>query len=82
NLLTAIVRPGQFTQADRGLTFHIRDRAPGGVLLGIVVADSRDPALQITYVAERGVISEQPQGTFFVLENGNLQRREVKDGST
>ncbi|MGL4291783.1 MAG: LPS export ABC transporter permease LptF [Phreatobacter sp.] len=82
NLLTAIVRPGQFTQADRGLTFHIRDRAPGGVLLGIVVADSRDPALQMTYVAERGVISEQPQGTFFVLENGNLQRREVKDGST
>ncbi|MCZ0734059.1 LPS export ABC transporter permease LptF [Phreatobacter sp. AB_2022a] len=82
NLLTAIVRPGQFTQADRGLTFHIRDRAPGGVLLGIVVSDSRDPALQMTYVAERGVISEQPQGTFFVLENGNLQRREVKDGST
>lgn len=82
NLLTAIVRPGQFTQADRGLTFHIRDRAPGGVPLGIVVSDSRDPALQMTYVAERGVISEQPQGTFFVLENGNLQRREVKDGST
>jgi lipopolysaccharide export system permease protein len=82
NLLTAIVRPGQFTQADRGLTFHIRDRAPGGVLLGIVVSDTRDNAVHMTYVAERGVISEQPQGTFFVLENGNLQRREMKDGNT
>jgi lipopolysaccharide export system permease protein len=82
NLLTAIVRPGQFTQADRGLTFHIRDRAPGGVLLGIVVSDRRDPALHMTYVAERGVISEQPQGTFFVLENGNLQRKEVASGTT
>ncbi|WP_296577729.1 LPS export ABC transporter permease LptF [Phreatobacter sp.] len=82
NLLTAIVRPGQFTQADRGLTFHIRDRAPGGVLLGIVVADTRDPQVHMIYVAERGVITEQPQGTFFVLENGNLQRREVKDGNT
>ncbi len=82
NLLTAIVRPGQFTQADRGLTFHIRDRAPGGVLLGIVVADTRDPQVHMIYVAERGVITEQPQGTFFVLENGNLQRRETKDGAT
>jgi lipopolysaccharide export system permease protein len=82
NLLTAIVRPGQFTQADRGLTFHIRDRAPGGVLLGIVVSDVRDPQVHMTYVAERGVITEQPQGTFFVLENGNLQRRETKEGTT
>jgi lipopolysaccharide export system permease protein len=82
NILTAIVRPGQFTQADRGLTFHIRDRAPGGVLLGIVVSDSRDPQVHMTYVAERGVISEVAQGTFFVLEQGNLQRREMKDGST
>lgn len=82
NLLTAIVRPGQFTQAGQGLTFHIRDRAPGGVLLGIVVADKRDPAIHTTYVAERGLITEQPQGTFFVLENGNLQRREMKDGNT
>lgn len=82
NLLTAIVRPGQFTQADRGLTFHIRDRAPGGVLLGIVVSDTRDPEIQMTYVAERGLISERPEGTFFVLESGNLQRREKKDGST
>ena len=82
NLLTAIVRPGQFTQADRGLTFHVRDRAPGGVLLGIVVSDVRDPQVHMTYVAERGVITEQPQGTFFVLENGNLQRRETKEGTT
>ncbi|MGU9980196.1 LPS export ABC transporter permease LptF [Phreatobacter sp. HK31-P] len=82
NLLTAIVRPGQFTQADRGLTFHIRDRAPGGVLLGIVVSDVRDAQVHMTYVAERGVITEQPQGTFFVLENGNLQRRETKEGTT
>jgi lipopolysaccharide export system permease protein len=82
NLLTAIVRPGQFTQADRGLTFHIRDRAPGGVLLGIVVSDTRDAQVHMTYVAERGVISEQPQGTFFVLEQGNLQRRDMKDGAT
>lgn len=82
NMLTAIVRPGQFTQATPGLTFHIRDRAPGGVLLGIVVSDTRDPQVHMTYIAERGVISEQPQGTFFVLENGNLQRRERRDGTT
>ncbi|PTM61754.1 LPS export ABC transporter permease LptF [Phreatobacter oligotrophus] len=82
NMLSAIVRPGQFTQADRGLTFHIRDRAQGGVLLGIVVSDTRDPQVHMTYVAERGVITEQPQGTFFVLETGNLQRRDMRDGAT
>lgn len=82
NVLTAIVRPGQFTQAERGLTFHIRDRAPGGVLIGIIVSDLRDASAHFTYIAERGVISERPEGTFFVLEQGNLQRRDMRDGTS
>lgn len=82
NLISAIVKPGQFTQAERGLTFHVRDRAPGGILLGIIVSDTRDPEVQLTYIAARGTITEHNDQSFFVLEDGNLQRRSVKDGST
>lgn len=81
NVLAAIVRPGAFTQAERGLTFHVRERAAGGVLLGIIVSDTRDANVQLTYVAERGRITESEAGTFFVLESGNFQRLDPRDGS-
>ena len=80
NIVAAIVRPGQFTQAERGLTFHVRDRAAGGLLLGIIVSDARDPTQHLTYLAERGTISDVADGTVMVLENGNMQRRDPKGG--
>jgi lipopolysaccharide export LptBFGC system permease protein LptF len=43
DVISNVAQPGRFAALERGLTFHIRDRAPGGILLGIFVHDSRDP---------------------------------------
>jgi len=69
-----IVQPGRFIPLDRGLTFHIRERQPDGLLLGVFVDDRRDPHEQSTILAEQGKIVQNPQGTFLFLQNGNVQR--------
>jgi lipopolysaccharide export system permease protein len=70
-----IVQPGRFISLDRGLTFHIRERQPDGLLLGVFVDDRRDPKEQSTILAEQGKIVQNDQGgTFLFLQTGNVQR--------
>lgn len=76
DLVTNVVQPGRFTQLERGLTFHIRERQTNGVLLGIFVDDQRDPKERTTMLAEQGTIVKNDRGTFLVLENGSIQRQE------
>ena len=53
DILTNIVQPGRFTTVSGNLTFHIADRKPNGVLVGIFVDDRRDPHERATYLANR-----------------------------
>ncbi len=69
-----IVQPGRFIPLERGLTFHIRERQPDGLLLGIFLDDRRDPKEQSTILAEQGKIVQNQQGTYLFLQNGNIQR--------
>ena len=74
DVISNVAQPGRFAALDRGLTFHIRERAPGGALRGIFVHDSRNPKGVTTYVADRGQIVSSEAGLFLVLENGTLHR--------
>lgn len=74
DLVANIVQPGRFTTIERGLTFHIRERQPNGVLLGIFIDDLRDPTERATFLAEEGQILKSDKGTFLVLQNGSVQR--------
>jgi lipopolysaccharide export system permease protein len=76
DVVVNILREGAFTSMGDGLTVHIRQRTQGNTLLGIFVEDKRDPAQVLTYVAERGRVIENPSGTFLVLEQGSLQRKD------
>jgi lipopolysaccharide export system permease protein len=78
DIINNVAQPGRFTALDRGLTFHIRERAPGGALRGIFVHDSRDPKAVTTYIADRGQIVSSDAGLFLVLEDGTLHRAAEK----
>jgi len=69
-----VVQPGRFIPLEHGLTFHIRERQPNGVLLGIFVDDRRDPKEQSTILAEQGEIVQNERGTYLFLQDGNIQR--------
>jgi lipopolysaccharide export system permease protein len=78
DLVTNIVQPGRFTQIERGLTFHIRERRANGLLIGILLDDRRDEKERVTIVAEQGEILKTDRGRFLILENGSIQRHELK----
>jgi lipopolysaccharide export system permease protein len=77
DILTNILQPGRFAQLDRDLTIRIRERQPGGVLGGIFVDDRRDPKERVTIIADRGTILKNENGSYLVLEDGNLERFEA-----
>lgn len=77
DILTNIVQPGRFTSVSGNLTFHIADRRPNGLLVGIFVDDRRDPHEEATYLAEEGEIVKNQNGSFLVLEHGSIQRLEA-----
>src|SRR5450631_1749476 len=81
DIISNVAQPGRFAALDRGLTFHIRERAPGGALRGIFVHDSRDPKGVTTYIADRGQIVSSDAGIFLVLEDGTMHRSAEKSGS-
>jgi len=78
DIISNVAQPGRFAALDRGLTFHIRERAPGGALRGIFVHDSRDPKGITTYIADRGQIVSSDAGLFLILEDGTLHRSAEK----
>lgn len=75
DLISKIVREGQFTTVAGGITFHVRERRSNGALLGIFVQDSRVKDQTFTYIAEKGQIVDSPSGTFLVLDKGSVQRQ-------
>ncbi len=74
DVVTKFLQEGRFTTLDKGITFHYREKAPSGAMLGILIHDGRDAAKQTTYLAERGQIVEADGGTYMVLEKGSVHR--------
>src|SRR3989304_2183999 len=52
DILTTIMREGQFMSLAPGLTFHMRGRNSDASLSGIFVSDDRDAGRSLTYLAE------------------------------
>jgi lipopolysaccharide export system permease protein len=77
DILTNIVQPGRFTTIGGNLTFHIADRRPDGLLVGIFLDDRRDPNEHATYLAEKGEIVKNDSGSFLVMQGGSIQRLEA-----
>src|ERR1700751_1691400 len=77
DVLTNVLQPGRFAQLDTHLTIRIRERQPGGLLVGIFIDDRRDPKERLSIIADHGTVVKSGNGSFLVLEDGNLERFEV-----
>ncbi|GGH21581.1 LPS export ABC transporter permease LptF [Alsobacter metallidurans] len=75
DFVTNIVKEGQFTTLDLGITFHYRERA-GDALLGIFMQDRRDKTKPAVYIAERGQTLDINGSPYLVLEQGSVQREQ------
>jgi lipopolysaccharide export system permease protein len=79
DLISQVLQPGRFSSPERGLTFHIRDRSPTGDLLGLLVHDERDGKQVMSYLAERGRILSNDEGSYLVMFDGYVHRYNVDD---
>lgn len=75
DLLTQVMQPGRFSSPEPNLTFHIRERAMNGELLGLVMHDTRDKTQAQSYLAERGVIVKQDPTAYLIMSAGHIIRR-------
>src|ERR1700694_3406086 len=77
DVLANILQPGRFAQLDQNLTIRIRERQPGGLLVGIFVDDRRDPKERVSIIADHGTVLRNETGSYLILEDGNLERFEA-----
>lgn len=79
DLISQVLQPGRFTSPERGLTFHIRDRTQDGELLGLLFHDERDSKQVMSYLAERGRILSNDEGSFLIMFDGYVHRYNAMD---
>ena len=79
DLISQVLQPGRFSSPETGLTFHIRDRSLNGDLLGLLVQDERDPKQVMSYLAERGRIISNDDGSYLVMFDGYVHRFNAED---
>jgi lipopolysaccharide export system permease protein len=75
DLMSQIIQPWRFTSPEAKLTVHIRDRAPNGELLGLMMHDARDPKQIVTYLSERARIIKQGGQAYLRMDKGHIVRR-------
>ncbi|HSR82271.1 MAG TPA: LPS export ABC transporter permease LptF [Hyphomicrobiaceae bacterium] len=81
DLMAQVIQPWRFTSPEAKLTVHIRDRAPGGELLGLMMHDARDPKQIVTYLAETGLIIKQSGTAYLRMDKGHIVRRLENDAA-
>lgn len=75
DMLTRVIREGQFVYLDNGFVFHYRERAPNGDMHGLFIQDRREAGKTSTYIAEAGRTIEVGAQNYLVLEKGSIQRQ-------
>ena len=73
----ALLNEGEFNPPAPGLTVFIRQLGSDGQIRGILVHDSRDAKRPITYLAERGVLAQTPQGARLIMLDGTVEQSMV-----
>ncbi len=76
DFLANVVKEGQFTTLENGVTFHYRERS-GSALLGIFMQDRREEGRTTAYLAERGQAVEAAGHSYLILEKGSVHRQQA-----
>jgi len=73
NYSDIFLREGTFNEVGSTLTIYVRERAPNGELLGLLVHDRRKGGNPVTMMAERGALVRTEFGPRVVMVKGNRQ---------
>jgi len=82
DLVSIIIKEGEFTEVENGLTFHIAKRLPDGRLNGILISDNRTPDQTQLYLAREGILARNDDSAILYLRDGEIQQRDKKEATS
>ena len=80
DFLSLVIQEGSFRQVDKNVFMQVAERREGGILGGLFVSDSRDPAFDMIYYAREGSVLKQDGANLLLMADGEIHRRTVADG--
>lgn len=80
DMITLFLKPGRFEQVQDGIVISIGD-VNGATVESLVIADTRDPASDLTYFAREAKIIDEDANSLLLLFDGQLHRRNTADNS-
>ncbi|MBC8717755.1 LPS export ABC transporter permease LptF [Ochrobactrum sp. Marseille-Q0166] len=81
DVLNVLIQEGSFRKLSDNLYVQIAEQRADGSIGGLFIADSRDPTLDLIYYASDGNVATTPSGPMLLMKNGEVQRRDVSDGT-
>ena len=82
DIIATVVKDGGFRRVEKGLTIHIREKAPDGSFRGIFVSDERNKTESLQYLAETGLLVDRGSSAFLIMQKGDLIRETKPSGAT
>jgi lipopolysaccharide export system permease protein len=73
DLLSSVIQEGTFRRVEQGLYVQVGERLPGGMLGGVIVADSRTPGTDLVYYAKEARV--QDGSNALVMADGVVHRK-------
>lgn len=80
DFLSLIIQEGSFRQVEKNVFMQVAERKEGGILGGLFVSDSRDPAFDMIYYAREGSVLKRDSTNLLLMADGEIHRRTVADG--
>jgi len=81
DLVSVILKEGEFNQVEPGLTFHVAKRGEGGLLSGILIADDREDNVSVIYSATDGIVTRVKDAALLILRDGEIQQTNLETGA-
>jgi lipopolysaccharide export system permease protein len=69
-----LVREGEFRSATDGLMIYAQKIERGGIMKGIMISNTKNPAEPTVFEAQTGTMTKLDTGPVIVLRNGSVQR--------
>ena len=79
-LLSTLIRAGEFRDLGHSITVHIDSREPGGEMLGMLLSDRREESEERTYYARSAIVARENDIEFVLMRDGQVHARDVRSG--
>lgn len=75
NVVTSVIREGQFLEMAPDMTIQVRERGPNGLMEGLFVFDERDEDVSTAYIARTGAVLNNDVGHYLMMREGVIHRQ-------